>query len=69
MFGLIVPRESESIMLKGITTVRHGGQSRNLRDSIVKHEAENKIEIEEKLSKITPRDILPAARLHRVNFP
>lgn len=55
-------------MLKGITAVRHGGQSRNLRDNIVKHEAENKIEIEEKLSKITPRNILPAARLHGVNL-
>lgn len=55
-------------MLKRITAVRHGGQSKNLRDNIVKHEAENKIEIEEKLSKITPRNILPAARLYGVNL-
>lgn len=58
-------------MLGGMTAVRHGDQSRNLRDNIVnnKHETENKVEIEEKLSKITPRDILPAARLHGVNLP
>lgn len=50
---------------------RYGGLSRNLRDDFVnhKHEAEGKVKIEQKLSKFTPIDILPAARLHDVNLP
>jgi hypothetical protein len=50
---------------------RIGGQRRNLKDDIInyKQEAESKVRVESKLSKLTSRDILPATRMHCLNFP